>query len=286
MFWLLSGQQDDGTLYPDYDGFSVYYPESSSTVSIMQNHSNNMNSKSGGRLDRTEPTVNLAPLPSQVSGLVRLAGTASDDRALDRVEVNFGGGFRPAAGKEEWTYIWDTNQVVDGLYPIQVRAVDKEGNKGIRDLTLSVENGSYGRVDWQLRGRKEQDDGYNFIYYLSAQNMTGRVEAGHFVFRYFLNPEDLTVVGPHYENSQFYQGNPKIYELSQLFGNTWYIDIDMGQRTVAPHESIGFKGQIQQAKGGLKSHNDWSSGDFQPQEEMIHRVLLVKDGQAIGGFSP
>lgn len=26
LFWILSGKQDDGTLYPDYDGFTVYCP--------------------------------------------------------------------------------------------------------------------------------------------------------------------------------------------------------------------------------------------------------------------
>ena len=26
LYWILSGNQDDGTLYPDYDGFTVYCP--------------------------------------------------------------------------------------------------------------------------------------------------------------------------------------------------------------------------------------------------------------------
>ena len=26
LYWILSGKQDDGTLYPDYDGFTVYCP--------------------------------------------------------------------------------------------------------------------------------------------------------------------------------------------------------------------------------------------------------------------
>jgi len=37
MFWLLSGHQDDGSLYPDFDGFTVY-PDSS-TSSIIRNKS-------------------------------------------------------------------------------------------------------------------------------------------------------------------------------------------------------------------------------------------------------
>jgi mannan endo-1,4-beta-mannosidase len=47
MFWLLSGHQDDGTLYPDYDGFTVYYPENASTCAIIENYSNVVQAKSG-----------------------------------------------------------------------------------------------------------------------------------------------------------------------------------------------------------------------------------------------
>lgn len=32
LFWLLSGHQDDGSRYPDYDGFTVYYPDSTSML--------------------------------------------------------------------------------------------------------------------------------------------------------------------------------------------------------------------------------------------------------------
>jgi mannan endo-1,4-beta-mannosidase len=32
VFWLLSGHQDDGSLYPDYDGFTVYTHENTSVV--------------------------------------------------------------------------------------------------------------------------------------------------------------------------------------------------------------------------------------------------------------
>ena len=35
MFWILSGRQDDGSLYPDYDGFTVYYPEDTNTVKVL-----------------------------------------------------------------------------------------------------------------------------------------------------------------------------------------------------------------------------------------------------------
>jgi cellulase (glycosyl hydrolase family 5)/mannanase-like protein len=50
-FWLLSGHQDDGSLYPDYDHFTVYYPEDSGTASIIQNFSSRMRAKSGVPFD-------------------------------------------------------------------------------------------------------------------------------------------------------------------------------------------------------------------------------------------
>jgi mannan endo-1,4-beta-mannosidase len=32
LFWILSGKQDDGTLYPDYDGATVYCPSAVCTT--------------------------------------------------------------------------------------------------------------------------------------------------------------------------------------------------------------------------------------------------------------
>lgn len=50
-FWILSGYQDDGTLYPDYDWYTVYYPEDAGTSAVIQNFSSKMQSKSGLFLD-------------------------------------------------------------------------------------------------------------------------------------------------------------------------------------------------------------------------------------------
>ena len=43
-FWILTGLQDDGTLYPNYDGFRVTYP--SSTASVISAHAAKMKAKS------------------------------------------------------------------------------------------------------------------------------------------------------------------------------------------------------------------------------------------------
>lgn len=43
-FWILTGIQDDGSLYPDYDGFRITYP--SATAEIIAQHAARMNEKS------------------------------------------------------------------------------------------------------------------------------------------------------------------------------------------------------------------------------------------------
>ncbi len=42
LVWLLSGHQEDGSLYPDYDGYTVYYPESQDTVPVIENYTRSM----------------------------------------------------------------------------------------------------------------------------------------------------------------------------------------------------------------------------------------------------
>ena len=39
MFWILSGRQMDGSLYPDYDGFTIWCPESGSICDMIKNWS-------------------------------------------------------------------------------------------------------------------------------------------------------------------------------------------------------------------------------------------------------
>ena len=46
-FWILTGLQDDGTLYPNYDGYRVTYP--SSTASVISAHAAKMKAKSDRR---------------------------------------------------------------------------------------------------------------------------------------------------------------------------------------------------------------------------------------------
>ncbi|HEV8559840.1 MAG TPA: cellulose binding domain-containing protein [Actinophytocola sp.] len=75
MFWLLTGIQDDGQLYPDFDGFRVVTP--SGTATVLTNAANQM---SGGSGDVTPPTTPGTPTASAVTATgASLAWTASSD---------------------------------------------------------------------------------------------------------------------------------------------------------------------------------------------------------------
>lgn len=41
LFWILSGRQTDGSLYPDYDGFTIWYPESGAICETIKYFSSN-----------------------------------------------------------------------------------------------------------------------------------------------------------------------------------------------------------------------------------------------------
>lgn len=49
-FWILSGHQDDGSLYPDYDNYTVYQPEDSGTSTVIHNYSNTVSARTGTAL--------------------------------------------------------------------------------------------------------------------------------------------------------------------------------------------------------------------------------------------
>lgn len=285
-FWLLSGHQDDGTLYPDYDGFTVYYPESQSTVAVIENYAKGQQRKNSRALDLVPPELEPNHMDQPLSGLVRLSGTAKDNDKLEVVALNFGGGYRPASGLETWTYAWDTTSVLDGRYSVEIRATDAEGNHSTRWIEIEVRNGSAKNSDWLVTGEKGQDDGFNFIYDVTAANQTTVPVTGRFVFRYFLTVDGPLTLGSHYEASAVYQRDPKVAAPKPYYDDVSYIDIDLGDRRVEPGSFIGYKGQLSQADGFLKSYNDWSSGEIPVQRGRIERVQLLKDGKPIAGSSP
>jgi hypothetical protein len=80
---------------------------------------------------------------SVVSNEIQIVGNALDlDGEIMNVEVKIGNTkWLPAQGTENWTYYWDTTTVVDGTYPIYVRASDGSDYSSPRSITLDVDNG-------------------------------------------------------------------------------------------------------------------------------------------------
>jgi hypothetical protein len=289
MFWLLSGHQDDGSLYPDFDGFTVYHPESASTTRIIEEHSGWTRARSGRPLDLVAPrlTVDDSGDGGVARGIVELRGTVEDDHAVKSVAVSLGGVYRPATVEAgAWRYAWDSREALDGRIEVSIRASDAEDNLAHQSLRLDVANDGYRSGLWRLEGHKEQDDGYNFVYALSALNETGRVEQGHFAVRFFLRPEGALRVGAHYDQSQVYRRHPTVSALREFHEDVRFIELDLGVRSVGPREHLGLKGQLSQSDGGLKTSNDWSAGELPARSGPVARVLWLKDGQVIGGSAP
>lgn len=289
MFWLLSGHQDDGTLYQDYDKFTVYYPENSSTCAIISDYSAKVAAKSGIDFDNTPPTVAIAAPAnnSSVSGIVHISGTANDSNVLSKVEICFDGGvYRPTSGTAaSWYYDWDTTKVVNGAHTITVRATDIQNNTTTTTITVTVTGSSPAGV-WDITGYKVQDDGYWFIYYLHAKNTSGVNQSGKYVFRFYIVPDGTTLINSHYEDSSVYVTNPTCSGFKTYYGTTRYYEIDCGTRTVGDQQYFGIKGNIGQSDGKFKSANDWSSSQFSTDWSNITHIALYKDGVLVAGFEP
>ncbi|HEX6290786.1 MAG TPA: cellulose binding domain-containing protein [Herpetosiphonaceae bacterium] len=86
MFWILSGVQDNGSLYPDYDGFTVYYP--SSTATLLANAAQQMKLKGGSPPNPTPtptppPNPTPTPTPPPPTGGLKVQYRAGDTNVGD-----------------------------------------------------------------------------------------------------------------------------------------------------------------------------------------------------------
>jgi hypothetical protein len=92
----------------------------------------------------TEPPSLAVTSPADnatVWGVVTVAGTASDNTNLDRVEVQIdAGAFATAAGLTNWTYSLNTQALPDGPHNITVRATDLAGNGRSVSIGIVVDN--------------------------------------------------------------------------------------------------------------------------------------------------
>jgi len=94
-------------------------------------------------VDLQPPQVNISsPLDgATVGGAITMTGTASDDMALGRVEVQVDdGSWQEASGSSSWSLPIDTQQLVSGPHTLTARAVDSSGNSASASVAVVVDN--------------------------------------------------------------------------------------------------------------------------------------------------
>ena len=89
------------------------------------------NTASPGSGDLTQPSVSIASPTNgaMVAGNVVIAGTASDNVAVQKVEVSLdSGAWLQATGTTAWNYTLNTSNLVNGPHTLSARATDSSGN--------------------------------------------------------------------------------------------------------------------------------------------------------------
>jgi mannan endo-1,4-beta-mannosidase len=148
MFWILTGIQDDGQLYPDFDGFRVTVP--SSTATVLTNAAAAMGE--GPAPDGSPPTApaGLAAAATTNTGTT-LSWTASTDNVgVTGYEVlratGASGGTFAQVGTSATTSFTNTGLSPATTYRYQVRAKDAAGNTSpvSNTVTVTTQNGGGG----------------------------------------------------------------------------------------------------------------------------------------------
>jgi hypothetical protein len=245
--------------------------------------------KSGKTLDRTPPQLTIENWTSgtEAQGVLDLTGTVSDQEGISSVFVDVGGALRPATiDQGQWHFKWNSLESLDRRVDFTVIATDIENNQTKKSLWLKINNQGYTEEHWSSQGYKEQDDGYNLIYFLTAKNQTNSLELGHFKARFFLRPEGPIGVGAHYDASQTYQGHPQVSDMKNFYSGVHYFEVDFGFRSIEPGHYIGFKGHLSQADGKMKTNNDWSASNLASTAAKVQRVVWLKDDKIIAGAAP
>jgi mannan endo-1,4-beta-mannosidase len=137
MFWLLTGIQDDGQLYPDFDGYRVVTPSSNATVLATAA----AQFGGGGPVDNTAPSAPGTPVASNITSTgVTLNWAASTDNvgvtAYTVVSVN--GSTETTVASPGTNTAAVTGLTPSTVYNFAVYARDAAGNKSARSATVSV----------------------------------------------------------------------------------------------------------------------------------------------------
>jgi hypothetical protein len=90
--------------------------------------------------DTTPPTVSLLWNGALfVTGTVSLEATASDDRAVTRVDFQDDGEFVGSLSSPPWVVAWDTNSAREALHTVTATAHDAAGNSATASLGIYVD---------------------------------------------------------------------------------------------------------------------------------------------------
>ncbi|HUU02760.1 MAG TPA: Ig-like domain-containing protein [Myxococcota bacterium] len=93
--------------------------------------------------DDQDPTITIdTPTDGQtVSGSIPIAGTATDNVAVEKVEVKLDdGAFEDAAGTSSWSYTLVTTALGDGPHTVTARASDTSANSASDIVSIQVDN--------------------------------------------------------------------------------------------------------------------------------------------------
>ena len=92
--------------------------------------------------EQMPPSVGItSPLPStNVSGVVTVSVTASDNVGVTKVEFYVNGVLKAADTASPYAYSWDTSTVTPGAYTLMAKAYDAAGNVSQASSTVNVVN--------------------------------------------------------------------------------------------------------------------------------------------------
>jgi hypothetical protein len=93
--------------------------------------------------DSTPPTISItAPVAgSTVGGTITVKGAATDNQAINGVQLSVDGGpYQPASGTSSWSVSLSTNGYANGSHKLTARVVDATGNSATTTDTVSFSN--------------------------------------------------------------------------------------------------------------------------------------------------
>lgn len=92
--------------------------------------------------DLTPPTINITSPTngSTVSGTVNVAANASDNKAVDHVELSVDGNTLSSLSTAPYTFSWNSSSVPNGSHTITATAYDAAGNSAVSTITVTTAN--------------------------------------------------------------------------------------------------------------------------------------------------